>query len=134
MTDRRHHEEDFARPEDKGDSVLDPAERSFFLPGSTADEATTYFYGQMFAMDAEIRAMFPPAMDQQRMRFFRTRIAASQADPARLVPYLRELVRVVAGPGDLGGGGVADQVALSEEHVPDVIAEVGTAVFGQDRS
>ena len=48
-----------------------------------------YFCGQPFAMDAEIRAMFPPAMDQRRMRFFRAlaRIAASQPDPAGLVPY-----------------------------------------------
>ena len=31
----------------------------------------TYFYAQLFAMDAEIRAMFPAAMDVQRRRFFR---------------------------------------------------------------
>ncbi len=55
----------------------------------------TYFYGQLFAMDAEIRAMFPPAMDQQRMRLFRAlvRIAASRGDLPGLVPYLEELGR-----------------------------------------
>ena len=55
----------------------------------------TYFYGQLFAMDAEIRAMFPPAMDLQRMRFFRalTRIAAGRDDLARLVPHLEHLGR-----------------------------------------
>ena len=30
----------------------------------------TYFYAQLFAMDTEIRAMFPAAMDLQRRRFF----------------------------------------------------------------
>ncbi len=55
----------------------------------------TYFYGQLFAMDAEIRAMFPPAMDLQRMRFFHalTRIAAGRDDLARLEPYLEQLGR-----------------------------------------
>ena len=55
----------------------------------------TYFYGQLFAMDAEIRAMFPPAMDLQRMRFFRalTRIAAGRDDLAGVVPYLEHLGR-----------------------------------------
>ena len=58
----------------------------------------TYFYAQLFAMDTEIRAMFPAAMDVQRRRFFEAlgRIAdaqQSQADRDRLVPYLQELGR-----------------------------------------
>jgi NAD(P)H-flavin reductase/hemoglobin-like flavoprotein len=55
----------------------------------------TYFYGQLFAMDTEIAAMFPAAMDVQRRRFFAalTRIAAGQDDPARLVPVLERLGR-----------------------------------------
>jgi hemoglobin-like flavoprotein len=72
----------------------------------------TYFYAQLFAMDTEIRAMFPAAMDLQRRRFFEAlgRIAdaqpsqadaqpsqadaePSQADRDRLVPYLQELGR-----------------------------------------
>jgi hemoglobin-like flavoprotein len=58
----------------------------------------TYFYAQLFAMDTEIRAMFPAAMDLQRRRFFEAlgRIAEaqqSQADRDRLVPYLQELGR-----------------------------------------
>jgi NAD(P)H-flavin reductase len=61
-----------------------------------ADAAMTYFYGQLFAMDDEIRAMFPPAMDVQRRRFFHAlvRMAADQGDPATLVPYLEHLGRV----------------------------------------
>jgi hemoglobin-like flavoprotein len=58
----------------------------------------TYFYAQLFAMDTEIRAMFPAAMDVQRRRFFQalSHIAAaqeSQEDRDRLVPYLQELGR-----------------------------------------
>ena len=58
----------------------------------------TYFYAQLFAMDTEIRAMFPAAMDVQRTRFFQalSDIAAaqqSQQDRDNLVPYLQELGR-----------------------------------------
>ena len=58
----------------------------------------TYFYAQLFAMDAEIRAMFPAAMDVQRRRFFAalSQIAAAQEGQDNrdsLVPYLQELGR-----------------------------------------
>jgi NAD(P)H-flavin reductase/hemoglobin-like flavoprotein len=58
----------------------------------------TYFYAQLFAMDTEIRAMFPAAMDVQRRRFFEAlgRIADAQQSQAardRLVPYLQDLGR-----------------------------------------
>lgn len=58
----------------------------------------TYFYAQLFAMDTEIRAMFPAAMDVQRRRFFHalSQIAAtanSQDERDKLVPYLQELGR-----------------------------------------
>jgi hypothetical protein len=58
----------------------------------------TYFYAQLFAMDTEIRAMFPAAMDVHRRRFFQAlrHIAAaheSQEDRDSLVPYLTELGR-----------------------------------------
>jgi NAD(P)H-flavin reductase/hemoglobin-like flavoprotein len=53
----------------------------------------TYFYGQLFAMDAEIGAMFPAAMDVQRRRFFHalTRIVAGQDDPEAMRGYLEKL-------------------------------------------
>jgi NAD(P)H-flavin reductase/hemoglobin-like flavoprotein len=72
-----------------------PTQVSLFLLESTADAAMTYFYGQLFAMDTEIRAMFPAAMDVQRRRFFRALvgIAQDQDDPAVLVPYLEQLGR-----------------------------------------
>jgi NAD(P)H-flavin reductase/hemoglobin-like flavoprotein len=60
-----------------------------------ADAAMTYFYGQLFAMDHEIAAMFPSALDAQRRRLFRalTRIADADADMNQLTPYLDRLGR-----------------------------------------
>ena len=85
-------------PKVPADAVRNPAQVSFWLLEPVADAAMTYFYGQLFAMDTEIRAMFPAAMDVQRRRFFEAlgRIAdaqQSQADRDRLVPYLQELGR-----------------------------------------
>src|SRR5436305_11128924 len=91
-----------ARPDD---AARNPAQVSFWLLEPVADAAMTYFFAQLFAMDTEIRAMFPAAMDLQRRRFFEAlgRIAdaqpsradaePSQADRDRLVPYLQELGR-----------------------------------------
>ena len=75
-----------------------PAQVSFFLLEQAADAAMTYFYGQLFLMDTEIRAMFPAAMDRQRRHFFRAlvRIAEGPNGPdeaAALVPYLEQLGR-----------------------------------------
>lgn len=55
----------------------------------------TYFYGQLFAMDAEIAAMFPAALDSQRRKLFHAlrRIAQDQDDPAALAAYLERLGR-----------------------------------------
>src|SRR6266699_5571944 len=88
----------FVTPNSQGDAARNPAQVSFWLLESAADAAMTYFYAQLFAMDTEIRAMFPAAMDLQRRRFFEAlgRIAGaqqSQADRDRLVPYLQELGR-----------------------------------------
>ena len=80
-----------------GDGFAGEAEplTSFSLLGPVSDAAMTYFYGQLFAMDTEIAAMFPAALDVQRKRFFHalTRIAGGQDDPAALVPYLERLGR-----------------------------------------
>jgi NAD(P)H-flavin reductase/hemoglobin-like flavoprotein len=72
-----------------------PALLPFSLLEPVADAAMTYFYGQLFAMDQEIAAMFPAALDGQRRRFFYAlhRIAAGQDNPAGLVPYLERLGR-----------------------------------------
>ena len=78
-----------------GGGARNLAQASLLALEPIADAAMTYFYGQLFAMDNEIRAMFPAAMDVQRKRFFRAlvRIAEEQDDPAALVPYLEQLGR-----------------------------------------
>ncbi len=78
-----------------GGAAGNPAQASLLLLQPTSDAAMTYFYGQLFAMDTEIRAMFPAAMDVQRKRFFRAlvRIVQDQGDAAVLVPYLEQLGR-----------------------------------------
>ena len=78
-----------------GPSGKNPAQASFSLLESVADAAMTYFYGQLFAMDAEIAAMFPASLDTQRRRLFQAlaRIVAGQDDLAGLGPYLERLGR-----------------------------------------
>jgi ferredoxin-NADP reductase/hemoglobin-like flavoprotein len=85
----------FPAPRRPGEAARDPVQESFWLLEQAADAAMTYFYGQLFAMDAEIRAMFPAAMDVQRKRFFRAlgRIAAGRQEPGALAGYLEELGR-----------------------------------------
>jgi NAD(P)H-flavin reductase/hemoglobin-like flavoprotein len=67
--------------EDPGETEGNPALASLSRLEAAADAAMNYFYGQLFAMDTEIAAMFPAAMDVQRQRFFRAlaRIATEQA-------------------------------------------------------
>src|SRR5260370_3685040 len=87
--------EGFPAPNNPGDADRNPAHVSFWLLESAADAAMTYFYGQLFAMDTEIGAMFPAAMGVQRKRFFQalTRIVAGQDDIDGLTGYLSELGR-----------------------------------------
>jgi len=90
--------EGFPTPRSLGDADRNPAHVSFWLLEPVADAAMTYFYGQLFAMDTEIRAMFPASMDVQRKRFFQAlvRIAAGQSDRRDrdgLTGYLAELGR-----------------------------------------
>jgi NAD(P)H-flavin reductase/hemoglobin-like flavoprotein len=71
-----------------------PLSRLFALIDPVSDSAMTYFYGHLFAIEPQTRAMFPPAMDAQRKRFYQalTRIAAS-GDEASLTGYLEGLGR-----------------------------------------
>lgn len=87
--------EGFPAPSDRSDAVRNPAQVSFWPLEPAADAAMTYFYGQLFAMDTEIGAMFPAAMDVQRKRLFHalTRIIAGQDDREGLTCYLEELGR-----------------------------------------
>jgi NAD(P)H-flavin reductase/hemoglobin-like flavoprotein len=76
----------------EGETEGNPAQASFSRLESAADAAMTYFYGQLFAMEPEIAAMFPAGLDGQRRRMFRAlgKIAAGDDD---LVPYLERLGR-----------------------------------------
>ena len=76
----------------EGETEGNPAQASFSRLESAADAAMTYFYGQLFAMEPEIAAMFPAGLNGQRRRMFRAlgKIAAGDDD---LVPYLERLGR-----------------------------------------
>jgi NAD(P)H-flavin reductase/hemoglobin-like flavoprotein len=76
----------------EGETEGNPAQASFSRLESAADAAMTYFYGQLFAMEPEIAAMFPAGLDAQRRRMFRA-LAKIAADGDDLVPYLRRLGR-----------------------------------------
>ena len=84
--------EDLAAQELTAD--IRPLSRLFALIDPISDSAMTYFYGHLFAIEPQTRAMFPPAMDAQRKRFYQalTRIAASD-DEASLTGYLERLGR-----------------------------------------
>ncbi len=71
-------------------SAGNPLSRLFAAIDPVSDSAMTYFYGHLFAIEPQARAMFPPAMDGQRKRFYQalTRIIASSADPDQLAGYL----------------------------------------------
>ena len=72
-----------------------PLSRLFAAIDPVPDSAMTYFYGHLFAIEPQARAMFPPAMDGQRKRFYQalTRIIASSGDPDQLASYLDGLGR-----------------------------------------
>jgi NAD(P)H-flavin reductase/hemoglobin-like flavoprotein len=55
----------------------------------------TYFYGHLFAIEPAIRAIFPPAMDRLRIRFYRAlrRVALSSDNDGGLAAYLAGLGR-----------------------------------------
>src|ERR1700761_6231387 len=82
-------------PEMPVDQATNPLGRLFAAIDPVADSAMTYFYGHLFAIEPQARAMFPPAMDHQRKRFYQalTRIIASSGNPGELTSYLEGLGR-----------------------------------------
>ncbi|MEO3788342.1 globin domain-containing protein [Actinocorallia sp. B10E7] len=56
---------------------------------------TSYFYGRLFAANPELRALFPPALDAQRGRFFPTlgELVEDLDEPGGLLPWLSEMGR-----------------------------------------
>jgi ferredoxin-NADP reductase/hemoglobin-like flavoprotein len=76
-------------------SAGNPIGRLLAAIDPVSDSAMTYFYGHLFAIEPQARAMFPPAMDGQRKRFYQAliRIIASSGDRDQLASYLDGLGR-----------------------------------------
>lgn len=68
---------------------------SFDLVEPVADKMANYFYSRLFIENPGVREMFPPAMDQQRERFFGAlvRIVQSADRPDFLDNFLEQLGR-----------------------------------------
>jgi len=77
------------------DHGRDPLAELFAAIDPVSDAAITYFYGHLFAIEPSARAMFPPAMDAQRIRFYQAlrRIALSSDNNGQLTAYLEGLGR-----------------------------------------
>jgi len=73
----------------------DPLSSLFAEIDPVADSAMTYFYGHLVAIQPQIGPMFPPAMDDQRRRFYRALcyIAANRGNAGELAAYLAALGR-----------------------------------------
>ena len=66
---------------------------TFGRVAAAGDEAAGYFYAWLFLRRPELRGMFPPAMDEQRDRLFRSlaRIVESLSTPEEMASYLSQL-------------------------------------------
>ncbi len=93
-----------SEPEDSpaGDSAAAQADPSllkiretFAAVAKAGDEAAGFFYAWLFLRRPELRALFPPAMDEQRDRLFRalSRIVDSLSTPDQMAVYLAQLGR-----------------------------------------
>jgi len=68
---------------------------SFALVEPAAERISAYFYARLFAENPLLRALFPPAMDQQRDKLFQalTKIVWSLDSPDTLSAFLSQLGR-----------------------------------------
>jgi NAD(P)H-flavin reductase/hemoglobin-like flavoprotein len=78
-----------------GDAAFASMRESFGVVTRAGDKAVGYFYGSLFARNPRLRAMFPPAMDDQRDRLLAAlvRIVESLSTPEELANYLGQLGR-----------------------------------------
>jgi NAD(P)H-flavin reductase/hemoglobin-like flavoprotein len=87
-----------------GQPAADPAEPdpaivairdTFAHVVAAGDEAVAYFYARLFLQQPRLRELFPPAMDEQRDRLFRSlaRIVESLTSPEEMASYLTQLGR-----------------------------------------
>jgi NAD(P)H-flavin reductase/hemoglobin-like flavoprotein len=79
--------------------TVDPAviaiRSTFAIVAGAGDAVPGYFYGQLFARQPRLRALFPPAMDAQRDRLVKAlvRIVESLTTPEEMAAYLAQLGR-----------------------------------------
>ena len=68
---------------------------TFRYVADAGDRAVGFFYGQLFLRQPRLRQLFPPAMDEQRDRLFRSlgRIVESLSTPDEMAAYLTQLGR-----------------------------------------
>jgi NAD(P)H-flavin reductase/hemoglobin-like flavoprotein len=77
------------------DAAIAAIRETFGRVAAAGDEAAAYFYAWLFLRRPELRTMFPPAMDEQRDRLFRSlaRIVESLSTPEEMASYLSQLGR-----------------------------------------
>ena len=77
--------------------MLNPTlvKESFAHIEPVAEKAMAYFYGRLFAVNPDLRVLFPLAMDRHRDRFFRAlaRLVWSLDSPAELAAFGQQLGR-----------------------------------------
>jgi NAD(P)H-flavin reductase/hemoglobin-like flavoprotein len=80
---------------DGPDPAIVAIRETFALVADAGDDAAAYFYARLFLRHRELRDLFPPAMDEQRDRLFRSlaRIVESLTDPEEMARYLAQLGR-----------------------------------------
>ena len=88
-----------AEPAASSSPLTDPAvaaiRSTFAIVAGAGDAVPGYFYGQLFARQPRLRALFPPAMDAQRDRLVKAlvQIVESLTTPEEMAAYLAQLGR-----------------------------------------
>jgi NAD(P)H-flavin reductase/hemoglobin-like flavoprotein len=79
----------------KPDPAILSIRETFAAVAKAGDDAAAYFYAWMFLRRPELRDLFPPAMDEQRDRLFRSlaRIVESLGTAEEMASYLSQLGR-----------------------------------------
>ncbi|HEX3752681.1 MAG TPA: globin domain-containing protein [Streptosporangiaceae bacterium] len=75
--------------------AVDAIRSTFAIVAEAGDAVPGYFYGQLFARQPRLRALFPPAMDAQRDRLVKAlvRVVESLTTPEEMAAYLAQLGR-----------------------------------------
>ena len=82
-------------PEPAPDPAITAVRKTFAHVVQAGDDAVAYFYAWLFLRQPQLRELFPPAMDEQRDRLFRSlaRIVESLSTPEEMASYLSQLGR-----------------------------------------